>query len=68
VVVLGERHLRRLLTNYVAYNHADRTHLGLGKDSPSRRPTSSKPSRDAKVVSLPRVGGLHHRCEWRDAA
>ena len=25
-------------------------------------------SEDAKLVSLSRVGGLHHRYEWRDAA
>ena len=28
----------------------------------------ARPSPDAKVVALPRVGGLHHRYEWRDAA
>jgi len=25
-------------------------------------------SSTAKVVALPRVGGLHHRYEWREAA
>ena len=30
--------------------------------------TETKPSPDAKVVALPRVGGLHHPYEWRDAA
>jgi hypothetical protein len=28
-VVFNERHLRRLLTDYVAYYHADRTHYAL---------------------------------------
>lgn len=28
----------------------------------------SRPSEGAQVVALPRVGGLHHRYEWRDLA
>ncbi len=68
VVVLDERHLLRLMKSYVAYHHEDRTHLGLGKDTPFSRAVTPKPSLDAKVVALRRVGGLHHRYEWRDAA
>ena len=33
-----------------------------------RRPVRQRPSPTAKVVGLPRVGGLHHRYEWRVAA
>ncbi len=68
VVVLGERHLHRLMQEYAAYHRDDRTHLGLDKDTPVPRDTETKPSHDAKVVALARVGGLHHRYEWRDAA
>ena len=68
VIVKDECHLRRLLGEYVAYHHHDRTHCGLGKQTPMRRAQQPKPSPDAKVVALPRVGGLHHRYEWRDAA
>jgi len=68
VVVLNEAHLHRLLSNYVHYYHEDRCHLSLGKDTPNRRPVTPRPSRSARVVSLPRVGGIHHRYEWRDAA
>jgi transposase InsO family protein len=68
VVILNEPHLRRLLTSYVTYYHADRTDLGLQKDTPLGRSMTPKPSQKAKLVSLPRVGGLHHRYEWRDAA
>jgi len=42
--------------------------MGLDKDSPNERPVTSRPSVTAKVVALPRVGGLHHRYEWREAA
>src|ERR1700745_3966996 len=31
VIALNERHLKRLLSEYVSYHHEDRTHLGLGK-------------------------------------
>jgi len=37
VIVLNQRHRRRLLNEYVRYYHADRTHLGLGKDTPVGR-------------------------------
>jgi hypothetical protein len=68
VIVLSEAHLRRLLRNYVAYYHADRTHLILEKDTPDTRPITARPSAAARVVALPRVGGLHHRYVWRAAA
>ena len=31
IIAVNERHLRRLLFDYVRYHHGDRTHLGLGK-------------------------------------
>lgn len=68
VVPLGEHHLRRLLREYVGYYHDDRTHLGLCKEAPAGRPTTPRPSDEATVVALPRVGGLHHRYVWREAA
>jgi len=68
VIVLSERHLRQLIESYVTYYNADRTHIGAGKDSPCGRPVEQRPGREANVVSLPRVGGLHHRYAWRQAA
>jgi transposase InsO family protein len=68
VVILGERHLVRLIRSYVEYYHADRSHLGLRKDTPNRRSVARRPSPTAKLVALPRVGGLHHRHVWREAA
>jgi putative transposase len=59
VLVLGERHLRRILTHYFAYYHQARTHLALEKDSPDRR--SIELPEAGKIVQLPEVGGLHHR-------
>jgi len=68
VVVFNERHLRRLLREYVAYYHDDRTHLGLGKATPAGRPVTRRRDGVAQVVALPRLGGLHHRYDWRAAA
>ena len=67
VIILNERHLRRLMTEYVEYYHNDRTHLALDKDTPAGRPVEQKPSDDAnaKVIALPRLGGLHHRYTWQ---
>jgi hypothetical protein len=67
VIVFGERHLRRLLADYVAYYNAERGHTRLG-DSPEGRPIETRPSPAASVVGLPRVGGLHHRYVWAKAA
>ncbi len=68
VVVFGERHLVRLARLYIDYYHADRCHLGLGKDTPNERSITQRPTPNATIVALPKVGGLHHRYEWRDAA
>jgi putative transposase len=62
VVPLKERHLRRLLSEYVRYYHQDRTHLGLMKDTPAGRNTM-KAEVSLKIVPYPRLGGLHHRYE-----
>jgi len=67
VVVLNEDHLRRLLREYVDYYNDDRVHTSL-QDAPVGRPVESRPSDHAKVVGSPRVGGLHHRYRWREAA
>jgi putative transposase len=59
VLVLGERHLRRILTRYLVYYHRTRTHLALDKDAPDLRPIELPTT--GQIVQLPEVGGLHHR-------
>jgi hypothetical protein len=61
VIALDEKHLRRLIRDYVNYHHEDRIHDSLEKDTPKRRAVADKPAEDARVVSMPRLGGLHHR-------
>jgi putative transposase len=60
VIVLNERHLKRLMNEYVRYYHDDRTHLGLAKETPAGRKIATNPT-SANVISTPRLGGLHHR-------
>jgi putative transposase len=67
VVVLNEDHLRRLLRDYVDYYNSERVHTSIA-DSPVGRPVESRPTEQATVVGFPRVGGLHHRYRWREAA
>ncbi len=66
-IVFNEEHLRRRLRDYVAYYNVERVHTRL-QDAPEGRPIEARPSPDAKVVALPRVGGLHHRYAWNAAA
>ncbi len=66
VVVMNERHLRRLLRAYVTdYYHSCRTHLSLGKDCPEPRAVEAPET--GEVIELPVVGGLHHRYTRRAA-
>jgi len=67
VVVFSETHLRRLVAEYVSYYNIDRCHLALDKDAPESRHVKPRSTASAKVVALPRVGGIHHRYEWGDS-
>jgi putative transposase len=58
VLILGDRHLRRILTRYFAYYHRARTHLSLDKDAPDVRPIQQPGV--GPIMAIPEVGGLHH--------
>jgi putative transposase len=66
VIVLNQRHLRRLLSRYVVYYHRARPHLSLAKDAPTPRRVQTAAD-GPRVVAFPEVGGLHHRYERRAA-
>src|SRR4051812_39563264 len=57
VLVVGERHLRHVLRAYQQYYNGTRTHLALAKDSPLTRSVQAV----GRILSLPVLGGLHHR-------
>ena len=65
VIVLGERHLRRVLRSYFDYYHHWRTHRSLQMDAPESR--AIQPPEIGRVIKKPEVGGLHHHYE-RQAA
>ena len=61
ILIFNEHHLRCVLSSYVDYYQRTRTHLSLDKDCPDSRPIMS--CRIGKVVTIPQIGGLHHRYE-----
>ena len=61
VIVLNKQHLKRLMNDYIRFYHEDRTHLALEKETPAGREAEKNPVQGRKVVSMPRLGGLHHR-------
>jgi putative transposase len=62
VVVLNERHLEKLLSEFLAYYHQARCHRSLDRNSPMPRPIEAV----GKVEAIQVLGGLHHR--YRRAA
>ena len=58
LIILGERHLRSILSDYVNYYNVSRPHLSLERNAPV--PRSVEPSTLGSVVAVPQVGGLHH--------
>jgi putative transposase len=65
VMVLHERHLRRLLTDYFCYYHHWCKHQTLAMDCP--RPRLIQRPEVGLIREVPEVGGLHHHDE-RQAA
>ena len=57
MVIVGEAHLRRILSAYAAYYNQARTHLALEKDAPLHRTVQ----RSGAIVVIPILAGLHHQ-------
>jgi transposase InsO family protein len=64
IIPLNERHLRRVLLEYVAYYNATRPHRTLELETPEGARTVQ---RHGRIVAHPVLGGLHHRYD-REAA
>jgi putative transposase len=65
MVVFNESSLCRHLQAFCTYYHRTRTHLALEKDAPD--PRSVQLPDAGRIISIPEVGGLHHRYERRAA-
>ena len=61
VIVLNVEHLKQFMKYYVRYHHEDRTHLALATGTPAGREVASKFCHCGGIVSIARLGGLHHR-------
>jgi transposase InsO family protein len=62
VIVLHERHLRQLLKEFIEqYYHSARPHQGLGGETPFPNRKPEPVAESSKLLSIPVVGGLHHR-------
>ncbi len=59
LLVLGERHLARMLREYVAYYNRARPHQGLGQALPEPSADESGP-RSGPIHAVSVLGGLHH--------
>ncbi len=59
LLVLGERQLRRVLREYVAYVNRERPHQGIGQARPERSPGAMH-HLAAPVRAVPVLGSLHH--------
>src|SRR5499426_1610834 len=59
LIVISEKHLRRILKDYFRYYHESRPHESLGRNSP--HPRVIELGQKGPIISIPEVGGLHHR-------
>jgi transposase InsO family protein len=58
VIVLNQAHLERLLREFIEdYYHTARPHQGLAGETP----VPQAPPGEGELISVPVVGGLHHR-------
>jgi putative transposase len=62
-ILLGERHLYRVVKEYVGYFNTARPHQGIGQRIPSEPEPSAG---EGDVIAFPVLGGLHH--DYRRAA
>jgi putative transposase len=59
LLILGERHLTRMLREYVAYFNRDRPHRALAQATPAS-PHEQMGRGDGPIRAAPILGGLHH--------
>jgi hypothetical protein len=62
VIVLHERHLRRLLREYIDFYNAARPHQALAQTPPAG--DRGHGASGTRVVGEPVLGGLHHVYRW----
>ncbi len=64
VIVLNEKHLRRVLREYIEHYNAMRPHRTLALDSPEGRKPQEPPESPGRLRRRRVLGGLHSEYEW----
>jgi len=59
MMIFSEEGLRRLMAEYIRHYNESRAHMSLQGNSPI--PREVEPPSKGRVISVPFVGGLHHR-------
>jgi transposase InsO family protein len=62
VFIINERHLQKVLAEYVGYFNRWRPHRSIGQRAPCAPEPFAPPrhAQAAKIVAIPVLGGLHH--------
>jgi len=64
IIPFNDRHLYRLVEESVRdYYHSERPHQGLKGDTPIPHQPHTPPVQTNKLISIPILGGLHHKYE-----
>ena len=66
-LILGERHLHRLVKEYMAYFNYARPHQGIEQYIPCHPERPERPPASGKIASRSVLSGLHHDYFWQAA-
>ena len=61
MIILGQGHLKRIMSKYIDYYNATRPHGSLDGNCPIPREIQGPDQ--GEIVAIPVLGGLHHRYE-----
>jgi transposase InsO family protein len=65
ILILGEKHVRRVVHDYCQFFNQARPHQGLDQRIPVPANVIAPPAhRPHQVIALPILGGLHHDYRW----
>ena len=64
LIIIDERHLRRVLGECAAHYKGARPHRTLGLQTPTVLPLRAAPPPAGRITARPVLGGLHHEYDW----